>query len=158
MQDTDFISKDDLQMTDFIGQRNQQSMDYFYDKYSPALYGAIYRIIDNRHLAEECLMATFVKAWNEMAAFRSTGSSFFTWLLKMARQFAFEAICREKEENPAAHNFVHGAKQPVSAFEMVYSKGFSVTQAAELSAISVTELKTNLRRDLQNMKNKTEKS
>lgn len=157
MLDTDFISKDDLQLAIFIEERDQQSMDYFYDKYSPALYGIIYRIINNKHLAEECLTETFVKALNEIAAFRRSGTSLFTWLLNLARQSAFEAIKQEKGKNSGTHNFVYGQDQHYSAFELVYYKGLSVMQAAELSGITVTELKTNIRMDLQNMKNKTEK-
>ena len=158
MWNTGFISKDDLQMTVFIEERNQQSMDYFYDKYSHALYGAIYRIINNNHLAEECLTATFVKAWNEIADFRSSGISLFTWLLHIARQFAFEATTQEKKRNHGAHNSVNGRDQTYSAFELVYSKGFSVLQAAELSGITVIELKNNLRMGLQNMKDKKVKA
>ncbi len=157
MLNTDFISKDDLQMTVFIEERNQQSMDYFYDKYSPALYGTIYRIINNKHLAEECLMATFVKAWNEIATFQRSGTSLFTWLLNMARQSALEVIKHEKGKNPGNHNSVNGHDQPYSAFELIYFKGLSVMQAAELSGITVTELKNNLRNNLQNMKEKKEK-
>ena len=158
MRNTDFISKDDLQLAVFIEQRNQQSMDYFYDKYSAALYGIIYRIINNKHLAEECLTATFVKAWNEIAAFRRSGTSLFTWLLLIARQSAFEAITKEKERNAGAQNSVYGPDQHYSAFELIYFKGLSVMQAAELSGITVIKLKINLRMDLKNMKNKTEKA
>ena len=158
MWNTDFTSEDDLQLTVFIEERNQQSMDYFYDKYSPALYGIIYRITNNKHLAEECLTATFVKAWNEIAAFRCSGTSLFTWLLRIARQTALEVIKNEKGKNPGNHNFVNAHEQPYSAFELVYFKGLSVIQAAELSGITVIELKTNLRMDLQTRKDKTEKA
>ena len=158
MWNTDFTSEDDLQLTVFIEERNQQSMDYFYDKYSPALYGIIYRITNNKHLAEECLTATFVKAWNEIAAFRCSGTSLFTWLLRIARQTALEVIKNEKGKNSGNHNFVNAHEQPYSAFELVYFKGLSVIQDAELSGITVIELKTNLRMDLQTRKDKTEKA
>jgi DNA-directed RNA polymerase specialized sigma24 family protein len=158
MRNTNFSSKDDLQMTVFIEKRNQHSMDYFYDKYSPALYGAIYRITNNKHLAEECLTSTFVKALNEIADFQRSGISLFTWLLRIARQFAFESITQEKAKTPGAHNSVNGRDQTYSPFELVYSKGFSVMQAAELSGITVIELKNNLRMGLKNMKDKKVKA
>lgn len=152
----DFISKDDLQLAAFIEEKNLQSMDYLYDKYSPALYGMIHRITNNKHLAEQCLTATFVKAWNEIAAFQSSGTSLFTWLLKLARQSAFEAIAQEPEKNSGTHNYVNGHDRHYSAFELVYFKGLSVMQAAELLGISVIELRANIRTDLQNMKYKKE--
>jgi hypothetical protein len=75
MLDIDFIIEDDLQLATFIEERNQQSMDYFYEKYSPALYGIIYRITNNKHLSEEGLTATFVKALNDIATFPDSGTS-----------------------------------------------------------------------------------
>jgi DNA-directed RNA polymerase specialized sigma24 family protein len=158
MGNTALISEDDLQFTVFLEERNQRSLDYFYDKYSPALYGAIYGIISDRHLAEECLTTTFVKAWNEIEAFRGARSSLFTWLLHIARQSAFEVVTRERERNPAAYNSVNGRDLHYSAFELVYHKGLNIIQAAELSGITIIELKNNLRRDLQNMKNKKVKT
>jgi DNA-directed RNA polymerase specialized sigma24 family protein len=157
MWNTDFSTKDDRQLAVFIEQKNQQCMDYFYDKHSPALYGIIYRITNDKHVAEECLTATFIKAWNEIAAFRDFGTSLFTWLLNLARQSAFEATKQEPETNSASHNFVYGSDQHHSAFELVYFKGLSIMQAAELSGITETELKNNLRMDVQNMKDKKEK-
>jgi DNA-directed RNA polymerase specialized sigma24 family protein len=158
MLDIDFIFKDDLQLTVFIEEKNLQSMHYFYDKYSPALYGIIYRITNNKQLAEECLTTTFVKACNEIATFRHSGTSLFTWLLKLARQSGLDLIKQEKERNSGIHNSVNGQDQHYSAFELVYFKGLSVMQAAELSGITLIELKNNLRMDLQNMKDKTERA
>lgn len=158
MLEIDFIFTDDLQLTVSIEERNEQSMDYFYDKYSAALYGTIYRITNSRHLAEECLTATFVKAWNEMAAFRLSGDSLFTWLLHMARKTAFELITKEKARNLGTHNIVDGHDQHYSPFELVYSRGFTVLQAAELSGITELELTTNIRKDLQNRTDKTDQA
>ncbi len=158
MPDIDFISKNDLQLAVFIDEKNQPSMDYFYDKYSPAIYGIIYRITNDKHVAEECLTATFLKVWNEIAAFRGSGTSLFTWLLNLARQSAFEAIQQEPKTNSASHNFVYGTDQHHSAFELVYFKGLSIIQAAEFSGITSMELKNNLRMDLQNMRDKKVKA
>lgn len=158
MPDTDLFSKDALQLTAFIDEKNQQSLDYFYDKYSPALYGTIYHITNNKHVAEECLLATFVKAWNEIATFRPSGYSLFTWLLHMARQVAFAAVARDTEKNSAPQNFVYGLDQHDSAFELVYFKGLSLLQTAELSGIPLIELKRTMRMDLKNINDKTKKA
>jgi hypothetical protein len=158
MWNTDYIVKDDLQLTAFIAERNQQSMDYFYDKYSPSVYGIIYRITNNKHVAEECLLATFVKAWNEIVPFRRSGTSLFTSLLNIARQVAFETIAHETEKNSGTHNSVNGYDQHDSAFEMIFFKGLSVMQAAELKGITGIELKINMRMDLQKMHDKIKKA
>lgn len=154
MTNTGLSPGDDLQLSVFLEKANPQSMDYFYDKYSAALYGTIYRITNNRHLAEECLTTTFVTAWDKIGTFSEAGSSLLSWLLRIARQCALEAIAQNREKNRAADNCVNGQDQKYSAFELVYNKGFNVTQAAELCGITVLELKNNLRRDLQNIKYK----
>ena len=154
MFDIDFNCTDDVQLAVFIEEKNLHCMDYFYEKYSPALYGIILRIINDTHLAEECLAATFEKAWNEIAAFRSSGNSFFTWLINLARKSAFEAKTQEQVRNPGAINFVNRHDQHYSALDLVYFRGLSVVQAAELSGITVLKLQTNLRMDLKNMKDK----
>ena len=158
MLDIDFICKDDVQLAVFIEERNQQSMVYLYDKYSPALYGIIYRITNNKNVAEECLMATFEKAWNEIANFRSSGTSFFNWILNTARKTAFEALAQQNKRNSGTNNSVNRADQHYSALELVYFRGLSVVQAAELSGITVLALKANIRIDLQNRKDKMVKA
>ena len=157
MWNTDVLPKDDLQLTALVAERNQQAMDYIYDTYSPALYGIIYRITNNKHLAEECLLTTFVKAWNDVAAFHGSGTSFFTWLLHLARKVALEASARETEKTPACHNSVNGYDQHYSGFELVYLKGLSMVQASVLLGVTVIELKIDIRMELQNRRNKTEK-
>ena len=151
---TDFMSEEDLQRTISIEKRNEQSLDYLYDKYSPALYGIIYRITNDKQLAEDCLMETFLKAWNEIMDFKCSDTSLFNWLLLRARQSAFEGIKKVKEKNSGSHNFVHVSDQQNCAFELVYMKGLTIEQAAELSRITIIELKKNIRMDLQNMKEK----
>lgn len=158
MLDIDFINKNDLQLAVYIKERNLQSLDYCYDKYSPALYGIIYRITNNKHLAEECLIVTFEKAWNEIATFRASGISLFTWMLNLARQSAIEVMTQEQARNSGTDNYVNSRDQNYSAIELVYFKGLSVMQAAELSGISIKELKANIRMDLQNMKDKMVKA
>lgn len=154
MLDTDIIIKDDVQLTVSMEERDQQSMYHLYDKYSPALYGLIYRKTNNTELAEDCLMATFTKAWNEIANFQRSGSSLFTWLLNIAWQCANEVVAQNKKTNPVDRNLVNGRAQESSAFEMVYIKGLSVSQAAEFKGITDIELRKNIRIDLQTMTDK----
>ncbi|MEO8962122.1 MAG: sigma factor, partial [Ginsengibacter sp.] len=129
-----------------------------YDKYSPALYGMICRMTNNKHVAEECLTATFLKSWNEIAAFPGLGTSLFIWLLKLARQSALEAIAQEEGKISGTQIYVNGHDRHYSAFELVYFKGLSAMQAAELSGITIIEFRANIRIELQNMKCKKEKA
>ena len=155
---TDFISMEDWQLAAFLENKNQASLDYFYNKYSWVLYGLLHRITNDRHLAEECLLATFVKAWNEIATFKRSDTSLFTWLLPLARQAALEGLEKEKEKITMFHTFETGYNRHFSALELVYYKGLSLKQAAELSGLTLIEIKIHLRMDLKIRKDKTKKA
>ncbi|MEP6466357.1 MAG: sigma factor [Parafilimonas sp.] len=71
---------------------NQQLLGKLYDKYSPALYGVIFRITGNQKLAEETLTRTFIKAWREATQVYERDTSLFMWLINIARQSAFDAV------------------------------------------------------------------
>ena len=148
MLNTDFILMKDSQLAACLENKNRASLDYFYYKYSRVVYGLVYRITNDRHLAEECLQATFLKAWNEIAAFKRSGTSLLTWLLLLARRLAFEGLEKEKEKITMFHTFELGRGKHFTALELVYYKGLNLVQAAELSGVTLSELTMHLRMDL----------
>jgi DNA-directed RNA polymerase specialized sigma24 family protein len=141
-----------------VKQGNWQSFGIAYDKYAPALLGIIKRIVNNEQLADEILQSTFVKAWQQVAAFNASKSSLFTWLINLARQTAFEAIKPAQVKNPAystpvyednnngVYNNSHGKGQNQrSAFDLLYYMGLSCREAATELNITVEELKNMVR-------------
>ena len=51
---------------------DQSAFAYLYDNYSGALYGIIYRMLEDKELAEDILQEAFVKIWNNMATYESS--------------------------------------------------------------------------------------
>lgn len=50
--------------------KDQQAFSYLYDNYSAALNGIIYRLVENRELAEDILVyGAFVKIWNNFSSY-----------------------------------------------------------------------------------------
>lgn len=145
---------DDLWLAVAIKKGDQQSLGLLYDKYAPALSGIISRIVNEEVLAEKILNLTFVKAWNDVAAFNSCSSSLFSWLIKIVRQTAFEELTLEQEQNPQRSNLVYEAHQK-SAFDLVYYKGLTYNEAATVLQLSVTEVKANIKMTTENMKENT---
>ena len=148
MLDIDFMSKNDLELAVLMEEKDQESMAYFYDKYAPAVYGIICRIIKEKHMAEDCLAATFIQAWDQVADFRNSGISLFNWLLNIGRQSAFGVMRQHIEKNLLESNSVYGLEKRYSAFELVYIKGLTVEQAAGISGVTVVEFKINIRKEL----------
>jgi DNA-directed RNA polymerase specialized sigma24 family protein len=147
------IGADDLQLAIAIKQGNQQSLGLLYDKYAPALSGIIIRIINNEKQAEKILNLTFVKIWNEVAAFNSCSSSLFSWLINLARQTAFEELKSEQEQNPQENNLVYEAHQK-SAFDLVYYKGLTYNEVATVLQVPVAEVKASIKKTMYSMKEK----
>lgn len=136
---------------------DQQCFSLLYDKYAPALLGIISKIIDNEHLAENTLQLTFVNAWNTITRFNNSDSSLFTWLINMARKTAFEKLPSNPEKNLQNNNAVYeAANRGISnletdaiVFDMVYNKGLSCIEVATLLNMSVDEIKTNIKKAVQ---------
>ena len=59
LSDTLKYSEEELVM--LLQSRDQQAFSYLYDNYSAALNGIIYRMVENRELAEDILQEAFVK-------------------------------------------------------------------------------------------------
>ncbi|HZY82511.1 MAG TPA: sigma-70 family RNA polymerase sigma factor [Cyclobacteriaceae bacterium] len=76
--------------------RKQSSLDYLYDHYSSALYGVIYRILNNDDLSEEVLQDAFLRIWNKIETYNASKGRLFTWMLNIARNMAIDKT-RSKE-------------------------------------------------------------
>ena len=61
-----------------------------YDKYSPALYGVINRILQNTEAAEEVLQDTVMKIWNNAEKFDAGKGNLLTWIINIARNAAID--------------------------------------------------------------------
>src|SRR5207253_4702565 len=61
--------------------RDQKAFSYLYDNYAAALNGVIYRMVENRELAEDILQEAFIKIWNNFSNYDSLKGRLFTWML-----------------------------------------------------------------------------
>ena len=72
--------------------RNQQAFSYLYDNYAAALNGIIYRLVEDKELAEDILQEAFVKIWNNFASYDTTKGRLFTWMLNLARNLTIDTL------------------------------------------------------------------
>jgi len=72
--------------------RDQTAFSYFYDNYSGALFGIIYKMLEDRQLAEDVLQEAFVKIWNNFPNYDSLKGRLFTWMLNIARNAAIDKL------------------------------------------------------------------
>ncbi|MGC4104584.1 RNA polymerase sigma factor [Ferruginibacter sp.] len=72
--------------------RNQQAFSYLYDNYAAALNGVIYRMVNDKELAEDILQEAFVKIWNNFATYDTAKGRLFTWMLNLTRNLTIDVL------------------------------------------------------------------
>jgi len=72
--------------------RDENGLRFLYEHYSAALYGVIFRIVNERETAEDVLQETFVKIWNNFSSYDASKARMYTWLLNVARNTAIDKV------------------------------------------------------------------
>ena len=75
-----------------LKERDQSAFSYLYDNYAAVLYGIIFKMLDNRELAEDVLQEAFVKIWNNFSNYDSIKGRLFTWMLNLTRNLTIDTI------------------------------------------------------------------
>jgi RNA polymerase sigma-70 factor (ECF subfamily) len=68
-----------------VASKNTEAFSYLYDIYSPALFGYIKQQVKCSRNAEEILHDVFVKIWNNTDTYCSSKTSYFTWIMAIAK-------------------------------------------------------------------------
>ncbi len=69
-------------------------MTEFYDRYSSALYGVIFRIVKAEDEAEDVLQEALVKIWHSFASYDATKGRLFTWVVNICRNLSIDKSAR----------------------------------------------------------------
>ena len=159
--------------------RDRSALEYLYDHYSGALYGAIFRIIKKEEIAEEVLQDVFLKIWDRFDQYDASKGKLFTWLLNVARNQAIDKtrsreISQEKKTGGIANvvNKIDRAdyseqriedigvteilkelpEEQKFVVEYLYLKGYTQSELAEEFDIPLGTVKTRLRMAMQQLR------
>jgi len=80
------------ELVGLLKDHDQQAFAYLYDNYAAALNGIIYRMVENRELAEDILQEAFVKIWNNFANYDAAKGRLFTWMLNITRNLTIDTL------------------------------------------------------------------
>ena len=75
-----------------LRQQDQQAFSYLYDNYAAALNGIIYRMVDEKELAEDILQEAFIKIWNNFSQYDNSKGRLFTWMLNIVRNLTIDTL------------------------------------------------------------------
>ena len=70
--------------------REPGAFDVIYDRYTPALYGVIKRIVVDDEIAEEVAHDALLKIWEKASTYDPEKGRLFTWMLNIARNLAID--------------------------------------------------------------------
>ncbi|CAN5142980.1 sigma-70 family RNA polymerase sigma factor [soil metagenome] len=75
-----------------LHQKDTGAFAYLYDNYSPALFGIIFKMLENKELAEDVLQEAFLKIWSNFSSYDNKKGRLFTWMLNIARNLTIDTI------------------------------------------------------------------
>ncbi len=76
------------ELINLLKRKDMRAYDYFYDKYAPALFGFILRVVKNEEAANEVLHEIFTTIWFKINSYDPGKERLFSWLLKITRNAA----------------------------------------------------------------------
>ncbi len=160
------------ELVSLLQNHDEQGFNYLFDNYSSALFGIIYRMVEDKELAEDILQESFVKIWNNFTNYDRTKGRLFTWMLNTTRNVAIDTL-RSKgykkqskirntensidkfvENSSGAERFdslgmrkhlVHLKNNEKQIIDLVYFSGFTLDEIANQLSISQGTVKKRMR-------------
>lgn len=80
------------ELVQLLQRRDQQAFSYLYDNYAPALNGVIFRMVEEKQLAEDILQEAFIKIWDNFASYDATKGRLFTWMMNLTRNLTIDTL------------------------------------------------------------------
>jgi RNA polymerase sigma-70 factor (ECF subfamily) len=96
-----------------LQQQDQQAFSYLYDNYSGALFGLIYKMVNDKELAEDILQETFVKIWNNFSNYNSGKGRLFTWMINLTRNLTIDTL---RSKGYKKQNKIHSDESSVNNY------------------------------------------
>lgn len=161
-----------------LKQGNRQAFTTLYDNYSGAIFGVLKRIVKDDELAKDLLQDTFIKVYQQIALYDAQRGRLFTWLLNIARHAAFDELRKRKsaillhfDETAVSEIDSHYQTAQLKAdffdvpdlvkkltsgkytlIDMVYFKGYTLTEVATELDIPLGTVKTRVRSAIQTLR------
>ena len=86
------LTSDNNHFSDLLKTRSRDAFSELYAKYSPALFGVICRIVQNRASGEELLQDVFIKIWKNIDKYEASKGTLFTWMLHNTRNTCIDYL------------------------------------------------------------------
>jgi RNA polymerase sigma-70 factor, ECF subfamily len=85
-----------------VGRGDLDAFAQLYDALAADVFGLVFRVVRNRHLAEEVTQDVFLCLWRDASSFDPTRGSPSGWVHVVARRRAVDAVRREQSQRRRA--------------------------------------------------------
>lgn len=172
---------DDLELMQRLSQRDQNALVELHERYHNLVYNMAMQVLKNASRAEEVTQDVFFQIWRWPEKWDAQKGRFVSWLLTVTRYTAIDRLRRENRQPPLSpHSLEHLAElltrnSPVEDSRhdngrllrsllkelpeeqrdlilLVYFRGMTHTEAAEMLKLPVGTVKSRLRLGLQKLK------
>jgi RNA polymerase sigma-70 factor, ECF subfamily len=82
----------DEELMPWIGRKDAEAFEVFYDRHGGAAYSLAYRILGERGAAEDCIQEAFISIWRSGGRFDATRGSVRSWTLSIVRNRAIDVL------------------------------------------------------------------
>lgn len=86
------LSESEISFVNRLKNREERAFAELYDKYHTALYGILFKIVNDIEEAENLLQDSFVKIWKSIESYDAEKGRLFTWMLNIARNTALNHL------------------------------------------------------------------
>ena len=162
-----------------ISEQDKAALEQLYDRYEKILFSFLYKMLEDRELAEEALQEVFIKIWRGKGVYDESKGKFTSWLFRMAQNTAIDLIRKNKKptvpieeaaqmtSNDAPIDLqvewqekkgqIETAVQRLSAdqqkmIDLFYFKGYTHEKIAEMCDIPLGTVKSRIRLALKKLK------
>jgi len=80
----------EAELVTLLQQRSEEGFSYLYDKYSGAISGIIFSIINDLNATEDVLQEVFVRIYRKVEFYDADKSRLYTWMAQIARNAAID--------------------------------------------------------------------
>jgi RNA polymerase sigma-70 factor (ECF subfamily) len=82
----------DEELMPWIGRKDAEAFEVFYDRHGGAAFSLAYRILGERGAAEDCIQEAFISIWRSGGRFDPARGSVRSWTLSIVRNRAIDAL------------------------------------------------------------------
>ena len=164
------VSSSEQALLERLYARDPAAMTVFYDRYGPALYGLLRRLLRDEALAEDVLQEGLVKIWQQLPTYDPQKGSLFTWALRLCRNGALDQLRSRRAQQARQTQPLEGSPALAQAsggfrpehvglrelvaqlpppqrllLELLYLEGYTMSEAAQALELPLGTVRTRTR-------------